>query len=186
MKIKTILLAVSALMLSGNNLQARTINPDDKVLVVYFSHSGNTKEIADQIRNAAKADIFEIQPLHIYPDEYRQLTEQAKKEISDGYKPALKSRLANINGYNVIFVGSPCWWSTIAPPVATFLSEYDFSEKTIIPFMTHGGSRLGRSVADIKKLLPNSTVVDGRAFQGNNVKNSNNEVNKWVKGLQND
>lgn len=155
-----------------------------KALVVYFSRSGNTKEIANQIKNITNADLFEIVPLEAYPEEYQAIAKQAKKEISEGYRPTLKGKLKNIQDYDTIYIGSPCWWSTIAPPVATFLSEYDLSDKTIIPFMTHGGSGLGHSVADIKKLLPNSTVTDGKAFWGKSAKNANEDVAEWLKGLK--
>lgn len=186
MNIKKCLIAALTMCFASSNLQAQMITKEDKILVVYYSKSGNTKEIANQIHTVVGGDIFEIQPMVDYPQEYSQLTKQAKKEISEGYKPALKNKVANIQDYNIIFVGSPCWWSTIAPPVASFLSEYDLSGKKIIPFMTHGGSGLGHSVEDIKKQLPDSTVVDGQEFRGNNVKNASNDVAQWLKGLQND
>lgn len=186
MNIKTFLFATVAVLLSSSNIQAQTISKTDKVLVIYFSHTNNTKEIANQIHNATGGDIFEILPLNDYPTDYRQTTEQAKQEIKEGYKPALKSKIDTIDQYSVVFVGSPCWWSTIAPPVASFLSENNLSGKKIIPFMTHAGSGLGHSVEDIKEMLPNSTVLDGKAFWGKNAKNANDEVNEWVKGLRNE
>jgi flavodoxin len=154
-----------------------------KTLVVYYSASGNTREIANQIKDIAKADIFEIQPVDAYPAEYRPLTEVAKKEIEAEYKPAIKSKIENIADYDVVFVGSPCWWSTIAPPVATFLSEYDLSGKTIVPFMTHEGSGLGRSVSDIKKLAPSATILSGRAFRGSDAKSAKGDVAEWLEEL---
>ena len=75
--------------------------------------------------------------------------------MNSGFKPALKSKPENLGKYDIIFVGSPCWWYTIAPPVATFLSSYDLSGKTIAPFMTHEGSRMGHSEADIGFYLEN-------------------------------
>lgn len=184
MKIKTLLFTTLALLSLGGNSQAQETTKTEKALVVYFSLSGNTQEIANKIKNITNADLFEIVPLEAYPEDYRATTKQAKKEISEGYKPALKNKLENIQDYGIIYVGSPCWWSTIAPPVATFLSEYDLSGKTIIPFMTHGGSGLGHSVEDIKKLLPNSTVTDGKAFWGKSAKDANEDVAEWLKGLK--
>lgn len=186
MKIKTMLLTTLAMFSAIGSSQAQTITPQDKVLVVYYSLTGNTKEIAEQISTALKADTFAIEKVEAYPDDYSQLTEQAKKEITDGAKPALKNKPANLEQYDVVFVGSPCWWSTIAPPVATFLTENNLSGKKIIPFMTHGGSGLAHSVADIKKLVPDATVVDGQAFWGRSAKNAQNDVNNWMKELQND
>lgn len=186
MNIKKCLIAALTLCFASSNLQAQMITKDDKILVVYYSKSGNTKEIANQIHGIVGGDIFEIQPVVDYPQEYSQLTTLAKKEISEGYRPALKNKVENIQDYNIIFVGSPCWWSTIAPPVATFLSDNALSGKTIIPFMTHGGSGLGHSVEDIKKQLPNSTVSDGKAFVGKNARDSQADVTKWLKGMKHD
>ena len=164
------------------NVQAQ-LSADKKILVAYFSQSGNTQEIANQIKSATGADIFIIQPVTAYPSDYQTLVDQAKKEVNAGFKPALKSKVDNIDSYDIIFVGSPNWWSRIAPPVATFLSGYDFSGKTIVPFITHEGSRMGRSVADIKKLCPNSTILEGFPVRGSSVKNAQKEVNMWIKKI---
>lgn len=186
MKFKSFIIATMVWANFCSNATAQTIAPTDKVLIAYYSRSGNTKEIAEQIKNAGGGDLFEIIPVNAYPDDYRQTTEQAQKEIKAGYKPELKSKVANIADYDVIFIGSPCWWGTIASPVSSFLSEYDLAGKKVIPFMTHGGSGLGHSVDDIKTLLPNATVTGAKAFWGRDVKNANNEVSNWIKGLQND
>lgn len=154
-----------------------------KSLIVYFSHSGNTKIVATQIQKATGADIFEIIPADPYPTDYQSVVEQAKKEANEGYKPKLAKTLANIDKYDVIYVGSPCWWYTIAPPVATFLSGYDFSGKTIAPFMTHEGSRMGHSIDDIRKLCPKSKVTEGLPVRGSNAGNATADVEKWLKKL---
>jgi flavodoxin len=155
-----------------------------KTLVVYFSKTGSTRAVAEYIKDATKADIFEIVPVQSYPEEYKATTEQAKKEINDGYKPAIKSKAQNIADYDIIFVGSPCWWGTIAPPVATFLSSHDLSGKIIIPFMTHGGSGLGHSVSDIKKLVPNAIIRDGKAFYGSSAESAKSDVEEWLKKVE--
>ena len=85
--------------------------------------------------------------------------------------------------YDVIFVGSPCWWGTVAPPVATFLAAYDWSGKTVAPFMTHGGSRMGRSEDDIEKLCPGATLLGGLPVRGSAVKGSLDAVGKWIGGM---
>ena len=114
-----------------------------KNLVVYFSHSGNTREVANQIQKNIGGDIFEIQSEVPYSDDYDTVVAQAKKKNENNHNPALKSKVKNIESYDTIFIGSPCWWSTVAPPVKTFLLEYDLSGKTIVPFMTHRGKRIG-------------------------------------------
>lgn len=174
----SIILFILSLMNIGMYAQSKS---GKKILVAYFSRSGNTEEIAKQIKEATGADIFEIVPVKAYPPAYNDVVEQAKKEINSNYKPPLKSKISNFRSYDIIIVGSPNWWSTIAPPVATFLSEYDFSGKTIVPFMTHEGTRLGRSVEDIKKLCPKATVTEGLAVRGGTVKKANDNVLKWLR-----
>ena len=166
MKTKIILTALTAMMITHDGLNAQTAKAPKKMLVAYFSHSGNTRTVAEQIREATGADIFEIEPAAAYPTNYQAVVDQAKKEVNSGFKPALKSKPENLGKYDIIFVGSPCWWYTIAPPVATFLSSYDLSGKTIAPFMTHEGSRMGHSEADIKKLCAGATLLPGLPVPG--------------------
>ena len=155
-----------------------------KILVAYFSHSGNTREIANQIHENVGGSIFEIVTVDSYPSNYDEVVKQAKQEQESGSKPTLKTKIENIESYEVVFIGHPNWWGTIPRPVATFLSEYDFSGKTIVPFCTHEGSGLGRSERDIKKLCPNSGVLKGLAIRGRDVKNAQNEVSKWLHELE--
>ena len=154
-----------------------------KILVVYFSHSGNTREIAKQILNNVSGDIFEIQSVKPYPEEYNAVVEQARQELKSDYKPALKSKIDNIKLYDVIFIAFPNWWSTYPAPVKTFLSEYDLSGKIIVPLCTHEGSGLGRSVTDIRKLCPRSRVLDGLAIRGSNVYRAQHELTAWLHKL---
>jgi len=163
--------------------EAQTLK-SKKVLVVYFSRSGNTRELANQIQKNVGGDVIEIQTVDPYPRDYDAVVKQAKQEIESGYKPALKTKIENIRSYDVIFVGSPNWWNTIAPPVTTFLSEHDLSGKTVVPFITHHGSGKGQSVTDIAKLSPKSTILDGIAIWGRDVKNSQNEVSAWLQGMK--
>jgi len=185
MKTKTFLLTVITILVANMDLQAQSSPVSKKkILVTCFSHSGNTRVIAEQIKDATGGDIFEVQPVKDYPDDYNTVVDQAKKEINANYKPALKTQVKNIETYDVIFVGSPCWWGTITPPVATFLSSYDLSGKTIVPFMTHEGSGMGHSVSDIKKLCPKSTVLDGLPIRGSSVKRAQNDVIKWLQKIK--
>jgi len=156
----------------------------NKMLVVYFSHSGNTRVIAEEIKKATGADIFEIQPVNDYPEDYNTVVDQAKKEINANHRPVLKAKVKNIEQYDVIFIGSPNWWSTIAPPVATFLIDYNLEGKTIVPFMTHGGGLMGHSVSDIKKLCPKSTVLEGLPISGSYVRRAHDDVMKWLRAIK--
>lgn len=168
------------------NIEAQTSSSagTKKILVAYFSHSGNTKAVAEQICKATGGDIFRIEPVTAYPEEYNKLVDQAKKEVESSYKPAIKGKAPNIGTYDIIFVGSPSWWSTIAPPVATFLSGSNLTGKTIIPFITHEGSRMGRSAADIKKLCPGSTVLEGLPIRGSHATDSQNEIKQWLQSIK--
>ncbi len=154
----------------------------DRILVAYFSHSGNTRAIANQIYESV-GDIFEIEPVDPYPRDYDEVVAQARKELKEEYRPKLKTKVENMGSYNVVFVGYPNWWGTVPMPVATFLSEYDLSGKTIVPFCTHEGSGLGRSVSDIKKLCHKSTVREGIAIRGGDARNALDEVSEWLRKI---
>lgn len=151
-----------------------------KVLIAYFSWSGNTKIIARQLHQLVGGDIFEIQRSEDYPAIYNTVLNIAKKEIRCGDKPELKDKLASIEKYSTVFIGFPNWWNTFPAPVLTFLSEYDFSGKTIIPFCTHGGSGIGESVANIVKQCPKADVHNALSIYGNDVNKCNAVVEKWV------
>ncbi len=179
MKTLSFLMAFAAMIATEGSLGAQPAS-SKKALVVYFSHSGNTRALAERIARAAHADLLEIVPEKPYPTVYNQVTDQAKKEIEAGYRPALATQIPDVSGYDVVFVGSPCWWSTVAPPVATFLASCDLAGKTVAPFMTHEGSRMGRSVADIRKLCPKSTVAEGLPVRGSAVDGAASEVEKWL------
>jgi len=152
-------------------------------LTAYFSHSGNTRVIARQIHEKIGGDIFEIVPVDPYPRDYNDVVEQARKELDQDYRPRLKTKVGNMGSYNVVFVGYPNWWGSIPRPIATFLTEYDLSGKTIAPFCTHEGSRLGRSVEDIMELCPQSTIRDGLAVRGSDVKKAREEVSEWLREI---
>ncbi|MGA2780506.1 MAG: flavodoxin [Smithella sp.] len=155
-----------------------------KTLIAYFSYSGNTREIANQIHKNVGGDIFEIQAVKPYPDDYDAVVQQARQELKSGHKPILKAKVENIKSYDLVFIGYPNWCSTIPAPVKAFLPQYDFSGKTIVPFCTHEGSGLGRSVTDISKLCPESTLLDGVAIRGSDVKTAQNEVVEWLRKIK--
>ena len=154
------------------------IDINKKILVAYFSYSGNTREIANQIHKRVGGDISEIQAVKPYPHDYDAVVQQARQELDSGYKPALKTKIEHIKSYDLVFIGYPNWCSTVPAPVRTFLSEYDFSGKTIVPFCTHEGSGLGRSATDISKLCPKSTLLDGFVILGSDVKTAQEKVSE--------
>jgi flavodoxin len=156
----------------------------EKILVAYFSHSGNTREIANQIHKKVGGDIFEIQPVKPYPNDYDAVVKQARQELDVGYKPTLKTKVEDIGAYALIFVGYPNWWYTIPRPVATFLSAYDLSGKSIAPFCTHEGSGLSQSVSDISKLCFGAIMLDGIAIRGREAKTSEVKIAEWLQRIK--
>jgi flavodoxin len=155
----------------------------EHILIVYFSRSGNTRKIANLIQQEVGGTMHEIRPEAPYPDAYNATVDQAKQEIQAGYKPALQSTLDNVESYGTIFVGSPNWWSTIAPPVVTFLSEHDLSGKTIAPFCTHGGGGLGSIAKDIAKLCPRSTILSSLEIYESGRGNAQATVSAWLRNI---
>lgn len=184
MKLRASALALIFLLIPFTKAEAQVSSPNKKVLVAYFSHSGNTREIALQIAAATGGDVFEIVPVNAYPTNYDAVVDQAKRELKADFRPALKTKAPELASYEVIFVGSPNWWATIAPPVMTFLEGQKLTGKTVVPFITHEGSRMGKSVSDVKRLSPGATVLSGQSFRGSDVKDARPDVAKWLRELK--
>ena len=155
-----------------------------KTLIIYYSRSGHTREAAKKIQAQTGGDLLEIETAAPYPREYADVVQQAKQEIEADYKPEIKTKVENIASYDVVFIGSPIWWGTIAPPVASFLAKNDLAGKTVVPFVTHAGSGLAQSVGDIKKLAPAAKVLDGLAIEGSKVNEANEKITSWLSRLQ--
>ena len=155
-----------------------------KTLVIYYSLSGRTKDIALQIQNLTNADIYEIKPKEeIKSGPALYLT--SKKQISSGEYPEIVNDFPNIEEYNTIFVGSPIWWYTAAPVVLEFLKEFDFQNKNVVPFSTQG-SNYGTFFEDFKAKAKNANILKGESF--NNLDSSYNEQVKnkiisWLNSL---
>ena len=168
-----------------------------KTLIVFFSHAGenysvghievgNTKIVAEQIKDLTNADQFEIVCVKDYDMSYSALCDLAKKEQQDGELPDFKGKVDNIDQYSTIFIGGPVWWGTWPQLMFTFFSKYDLNGKTLIPFTTHEGSGLGNCVTDLKKAYPNAKVLQGFSIYGHDVRSASGKakVEKWVKGLK--
>jgi len=129
-----------------------------KILVAFYSWGGNTKAVAEYIKERTGADIYEICPIKAYPSDYNECVRVVGREGAQ-YEPELKGGQPDIAKYDLIFIGSPCWWGTIANPVRTFLHQNDFKGKTIAPFMTNGTS--GKRLQDVKRLCQDAKVDSG-------------------------
>lgn len=171
----------------GKNISAATpteipqTTKTPKILIAYFSKTGNTQEVAKQIQTIVGGDLFEIATQEPYPTEYRPTVDQAKKEQETNFRPQLSTTVQNLESYDIVYLGYPNWWGTMPMPVFTFMESYNFSGKTIVPFCTHEGSRLGRSVTDIRSLAPQANVLEGLAIRGSDAKSSQNEVTNWLR-----
>lgn len=138
-----------------------------KTLVAYFSASGVTKKTAEKLAAAANVDSFEIIPVQPYTDEDLDWTDKKSRstiEMNDpSSRPAIAEKLENMGGYDIVFVGFPVWWYVEPRIIDTFLDSYDFSGKTVVPFATSGGSGLGKTADNFRKILgKNVTVKNGR------------------------
>lgn len=185
MKLGILILTLIAMIFSNTGANAQVETKEKKILIAYYSlRNGNTRIIAEQIQSQVGGDIFRIETVDIYPSNYQALVDQAKKELQSGHRPPLKNKVVNLSDYDIIYIGSPNWWNTIAPAVMTFLEAYSFDDKTIVPFITHEGSRMGESEADIKKLCPKSIVLKGLPIRGGEVNNAKPDVIKWLKEIK--
>lgn len=141
---------------------------------------GNTEVIAKMINEFIGGDMFFIDTIKPYPEDYEETIKVAKQELRTNARPELSDHIADMEAYNVIFLGYPSWWGTTPMAVRTFLESYDFSNKTIIPFCTHEGSGLGSSVKDIAKLCPKAEIKSAISFRSGSVKNARSEVEDWL------
>lgn len=180
-----------------------------KVLVAYFSYgenaslpdnveastsasinlwngktTGNTGVVADMIAKKTGGELHSILTTEKYPADYDEVVEQGKSEGEANARPELISNIENLDEYDTIFVGFPNWWYDMPMAMYSFFDEYDFSDKTIIPFCTSGGSGFSDSINAIKSLEPNADVIEnGLAVSGSSAENAQNDVNEWLSEL---
>lgn len=145
---------------------------------------GNNEYIAQIIQRETGGDLFAIETVQDYPTTHDPLLEFAYNEKADNARPELATQIENPDSYDVIFLGYPNWNADLPMPLYTFLEEYDFSGKTIIPFTTHGGSGFSRTIQTISELQPNATVIsDGLSISRNSVSGAESDVVDWVNSL---
>lgn len=148
---------------------------------------GNTEFIANEIQKNLGGDLFEIKTVKKYPETHNSLLEDAYKEKSDDARPKLATKIENLDQYDYIFIGYPNWNSDLPMPLYTFLEQYDFSGKTIIPFVTHGGSGFSDTIETIKELEPKADVVEsGLSISRDDVADAQDEVKTWINALLKD
>ena len=173
----------------GNNSEMNpSISGESKVLIAYFSWSGNTNQLAEMVQVHSGGELFRIVPETPYAEDFDGCATRAQNELNDGTRPPLSSHIEEevMAEYDVILLGFPIWWYDLPMPVWTFLEEYDFSGKTIIPFFTHNGSSNGAgSLSSIEDLCFNSIVKTDNALsiQGIDVGNAEEQVKEWISEL---
>lgn len=162
---------------------------DKKMLVVYYSCSnGNTEKIAEQLADACGADICRIETIEPYPSDYDETVEQVHREVDAGYEPAIEALEFDPSGYDVIAVGTPTWWYTMAPAVKTFMGSVDWAGKTIVAFATNGGWE-GSTLDDIESAVAGATAGPSLAIQFDSTGGSRQitpqqQVDNWIERVQ--
>lgn len=184
----------------GNTTEVSKENKASKALIIYFSRSGmnywhgdtknlavgNTARMATVIQEATGADIWEIQPVHSYPFDYRQTTAEAQKEQEADARPEFKLPMPDLSQYDLIFFGHPIWWSEMPMVVRTFLDKVNLSGKKIAHFCTHEGSGFGDSESDLKARQPRAVYLPSLAIAGTQVDNSTKTIQDWAKKTMKD
>lgn len=141
---------------------------------------GNTEFIAHIISETTGGDLFAIKTEKSYPSPHKVLIDNAKKEAENNERPKMKTRIENLKDYDVIFIGYPNWWYDMPMVIYSFFDAYDFKGKTIIPFVTHGGSRFSQSVQTIKELEKEARVIEGPSVSARNVPSAESSVIAWL------
>lgn len=143
------------------------------VLVAYFSHTGNTEAVAEQIAERTGGTLAQIQRA----EEYADLQQEAEEEILQGVRPEITVSVDNVEEYDTIFVGYPIWWDEAPATIATFLESYDFSGKTIVPFCTSASDSIDNSLHIFSELCPEAAIAEGLTA------NEEAGIEPWLQGL---
>lgn len=150
------------------------------VLIAYFSWGGNTRGIAEKIQQQTGADLFEITLVKPYSDDYDTVLDEAQRDQNKQARPELAAHVDNMADYDTVILGYPNWWASIPMPIASFLEEYDFSGKTIIPFCSHGGGRFGQSLTAIEKLAPDAVMGEGLSVHYSGDSSLDSDIRDWL------
>ncbi|WP_293927446.1 flavodoxin [Sphingobacterium sp. UBA6320] len=168
-----IVLLIAMVLISCTSAQRKEINTGrssnikpEKTLIVYLSRTNNTKAVAEIIQQNVGGNLVALELETPYPEHYQTTVKQVAEENRIGFLPPLKTKIDNIQKYEVVFVGFPTWGMQLPPPVKSFLNQYDLSGKKVIPFNTNAGYGIGSSFQMVKKLCPNSEVSDGYTVKG--------------------
>lgn len=154
-----------------------------KMIVVYYSWSGNTENIAQIIAEKTGSALFKAEPAEPYSENYSRCLEKARLEIGKSASPEILDLPDDFEKYDTYFIGTPNWCSTMAPPIHSVLSNNDFANKTIVPFLTHGGGGKGNFVEDMKKRCPDADFLKELALSGSGGRNADVRVEEWLRSI---
>ena len=152
------------------------------ILIAYYSWSGNTRKIAELIEYETGGTLFEIEPVQPYTTDYRAAVAQAKEELQAGFRPELKA-MPKITSHTVVFLGTPIWWHTMAPPLAAFVDRFDLNRKIVVPFHTHGGGGAGSFEKDIAKMCHDSTIQEGFGVYNSGGSETRAQIGSWLNSI---
>ena len=180
-KIAMMLVALLTMNLSACSQNNKKEDKEMKVLVAYFSASGTTKGVAQQLAEVTGGTLHEIKPEQPYTDadlDWRNKKSRSSVEMQDRKsRPAITDKLTNLQDYDVIYVGFPIWWNTCPTIINTFMEAYDFQGKTVIPFATSGGSSIKKACEDLKAAYPDVKWKEGKLLN----RTSKKDLEDWVK-----
>lgn len=172
--------AASLPELSGSETEPQPDKTGSKALVVYFSHTGTTEGVANEIAAQTGAGIFAIIPAQSYTSDYDTLLDIAQRELDEDARPAITGSVEDMAPYDIVYLGWPCWWGDMPMVVCTFLDSCDLSGKTVAPFVTSGGSGFGNALNRLREMEPEATVTEGLSLQGSG---SADAVDEWLNGI---
>lgn len=142
--------------------------------------SGNTGVVASVIADLTGADIFSIRTVESYPDNYNDTIDQGQEEQQEDVRPELSGQIENLDSYDTIFLGYPNWWGDMPMAIYSFLDEYDLSGKTIVPFVTSGGSGFSGSVEEIEDAEPDAEVLEGLSLSDSEATDAQSDIEEWL------
>lgn len=179
--LKAVPVAAAGLVLTAAETSAqRSSTEPGKILVAYFSRTGNTAVIARQIGRATNATLFEIETQTPYPEDYQDTVEQARRETQSGYLPPLGHFVADIGRYDTIYLGMPIWGMTTPPVIRSFLRAHDLSGRTVIPFITHGGYGLGNSIEVLRAHIAGADMRQAFSMEADQERRTLERVSGWL------
>ena len=152
-----------------------------KTLILYYSQTGTTQTVAEELQRQLGADIERIEAVNPYDGDFQATIQRGGEELKSGELPELKPIQANLADYDVIFIGYPIWFGTYAMPIATLVGENDFAGKTIVPFCTFGSGGLNSSIEALKKALPKADIQQGYGVRAARIEAAAKEIDRFLK-----